>query len=112
MVLAVICGVAAWVWANQSQEARMQNRALSLTQGDWCEAGKRRLRSVKGDPFLAARWERVVFLHFALEPETLRSQTTPPFELEVYHGEAVITVVVVTMRRFRPVRPASIGAWP
>src|SRR5690242_437257 len=90
----------------------MQSRIASLGQFDWSDAGKRRLLSVKGDPFLFARWERVVFLHFALEPETLRLQMTSPFELELYNGEAVISIVVVTMRRFRPVRPASIGAWP
>jgi len=85
---------------------------LPLTQGGWSDAGKRRLLSVKGDPFLFARWERVVFLHFALEPETLRPHLRPPFELELYDGGGVISVVAVTMRRFRPVRPASIAAWP
>ena len=90
----------------------MSRSGLSLKQGNWSDAGKRRLLSVKGDPFLFARWERVVFLHFALEPETLRPQLRPPFDLELYDGGAVISVVAVTMRRFRPVRPASIAAWP
>ena len=90
----------------------MQRRALPLTHDRCSDAAKRRLLAVKGDPFLFARWERVVFLHFALEPEKLRSQIRAPFELELYDGEAIITVAAVTMRRFRPARPASIAAWP
>jgi len=35
-----------------------------------------------------------------------------PFELELYDGRAIISVVAVTMRRFRPVRPATVSAWP
>jgi len=90
----------------------MQNRAPYLTQKDWSNAGKSRLLSVKGDPFLFARWERVVFLHFAIEPDTLSPQIRAPFELELYGGGAVISVVAFTMRRFRPARLASITAWP
>jgi uncharacterized protein YqjF (DUF2071 family) len=90
----------------------MQSRALFPTQGGWSDAGKSRLPSVKGDPFLFARWERVVFLHFALEPENLRPQIPTPFALELYDGVGVISLVAVTMRRFRPVRPGSIAGWP
>jgi uncharacterized protein YqjF (DUF2071 family) len=89
----------------------MQSRALPLTHGHSSDAGKGRL-SLKVEPFLSARWERVVFLHFALKPALLRSQLRTPFELQLYEGEAVISIVAVTMRRFRPARPASIAAWP
>ena len=90
----------------------MPRRAVLEKRCDSSDAGKKRLLSVKGDPFLLARWERVVFLHFMLEPETLRPQLRSPFELELYDGSAVISVVAITMRRFRPVRPISIAAWP
>ena len=90
----------------------MPRRALLEKRCDSSDAVKKRLLSVKGDPFLLARWERVVFLHFMLEPETLRPQLRSPFELELYDGSAVISVVAITMRRFRPVRPISIAAWP
>ena len=86
--------------------------ALPLKQIDWSEKGKRRLVSVKGDPFLFARWERVVFLHFAVEPRTLRLQVRAPFDLELHEGKGVVSVAAVTMRRFRPVRRASLAAWP
>jgi len=90
----------------------MQRRAPPLTHAHCSDAAKRRLLAVNGDPFLSARWERVVFLHFALEPDVLRPQIRVPFELELYDGGAVISVVAFTMRRFRPARPASITAWP
>src|SRR5262245_7863869 len=90
----------------------MVTRTLPLRQVDWSQAGKERLLAVKGDPFLYARWERVVLLHFAVEPQTLRSQIRPPFELELHAGTGVVSVVAVTMRRFRPARRASCAAWP
>lgn len=90
----------------------MQLNAPNLAQVDWSAAGKGRLLSGKGDPFLFARWERVVFLHFTVEPMTLRPQVPSPFELELYGPNAVISVVAVTMSRFRPVRRALLAAWP
>jgi uncharacterized protein YqjF (DUF2071 family) len=83
-----------------------------LNQVDWSGKGKSRLISVKGDPFLFARWERVVFLNFAVEPRTLRLQVRAPFDLELHEGKGVVSVAAVTMRRFRPVRRASLAAWP
>src|SRR5262245_9061459 len=90
----------------------MQLNAPNLAQREWSAAGKRRLLSGKGDPFLFARWEHVVFLHFAVEPMTLRPQVPSPFELELYGQDAIISVVAVTMSRFRPVRRTTVAAWP
>src|SRR5438034_274417 len=73
------------------------------------ELAQERLLSVKGDPFLFADWERVVFLHFIVAPELLRPFVPRPFELELYEGEACISLVAVTMGRFRPCRPVSLG---
>lgn len=74
------------------------------------DAAQTRLRSIHGDPFLFADWERVLFLHFAIAPELLRPRVPPPLELDLYEGQASVSVVAVTMRRFRPVRPLSF-AW-
>ena len=68
------------------------------------DAAQKRLHSIRGDPFLLADWERVVFLHFAIAPELLRSFVPPPLELDLYEGQGLVSVVAVTMRRFRPVR--------
>ncbi len=68
------------------------------------EVAKGRLLSVKGDPFVFAAWERVAFLHFALPAKTLRPQVPAPFELELHEGGGIVSLVALTMRRFRPVR--------
>jgi|tagenome__1003787_1003787.scaffolds.fasta_scaffold20272159_2 uncharacterized protein YqjF (DUF2071 family) len=54
------------------------------------------------DPFLFAKWERVLFLHFLISPEILRAHVPPAFELDLFEGHACISVVAVTMRDFRP----------
>ena len=72
-----------------------------------CDTARRRLLTVKGDPFLVADWERVLFFHYLFDPEQLRPAVPAPFELELYHGEACVSLVAVTMRRFRPYRPLS-----
>ena len=74
------------------------------------DAAQTRLRSIRGDPFLFADWERVLFLHFAIAPGLLRPRVPPPLELDLYDGQALVSVVAVTMRRFRAVRPLPF-AW-
>ena len=69
------------------------------------DTARRRLLSVRGDPFLFANWERVLFLHFAVAPDLLRPLVAPPLELDLYEGHAYVSLVAVTMRKFRPVRP-------
>ncbi len=74
------------------------------------DAARRRLLSVKGDPFLLADWERALFMHFVLAPEVLRPYVPEPFELELHEGRACVSVVALTMRRFRACRRAAL-AW-
>jgi hypothetical protein len=75
-----------------------------------CDAAKARLLATPGEPFLFADWENVVFLHFTISPELLRAQVPPPFQLEVWHDQAWLSLVALTMRRFRPGRRASSAA--
>jgi uncharacterized protein len=70
----------------------------------------KRLHSIRGDPFLFADWERVLFLHFTIPPELVRPLVLPPLELDIYEGQAYLSLVAVTMRRFRPIRPLPF-AW-
>jgi len=74
------------------------------------ELAQKRLRSVRGDPFLFADWERVLFLHFAIAPELLPPFIPPPLELDLYEGQPYLSIVAVTMRRFQPARPLPF-AW-
>jgi uncharacterized protein YqjF (DUF2071 family) len=73
------------------------------------DAAKRRLLSIPGDPFLLANWERVLFLHFSIAPELLRPHLRPPLELDLYQGQACVSLVAVTMTQFRPAAPLSFG---
>lgn len=61
------------------------------------------------DPFLFADWQRVVFLHYLVAPELLQPHVPRPLELELYQGNACVSLVALTMRRFRPCRWASLG---
>ena len=76
------------------------------------DLARRRLLSVKGDPFLCGDWQRVLFLHYKLDPEVLRPYVPEPFELEVHEGQACLSLVALTMRHFRPARPGVLLAWP
>ena len=58
---------------------------------------------------LLADWQRVVFLHFLVDPDRLRPYVPAPLELELYEGRGCFSLVALTMRRFRPCRWASPG---
>src|SRR2546426_2159891 len=79
----------------------MSRRPLPLKQGDRSDAGKRRLLSVKGEPLVFADWYRVMFLHYEVEPSVVNAQLPPPFGLELHQGKAIVSLVALTMRRFR-----------
>jgi uncharacterized protein YqjF (DUF2071 family) len=80
---------------------------LPLKQADLGDAGKRRLFSIKGEPLVFAEWHRVVFLHYEIEPSVVIAQLPTCFSLELHQGKAIVSLVALTMRRFRanPVAP-------
>jgi uncharacterized protein YqjF (DUF2071 family) len=80
------------------------SRPLPLEEIAW-----QRLISAKGDPFVYADWENVVFLHYTIAPELVRPHVPAPLELELFKGKACLSVVAVTMRRFRSNRWNSPG---
>ena len=59
-------------------------------------------------PLFLADWDDVVFVHYALNPAEL--QPIVPFELDLYEGEAYVSLVAFTQRRLRPARGGRIGA--
>ncbi len=65
------------------------------------EAGRMRLLSTPGDPLVQVRWLRVLFLNFEVPPDLLRVPLPAPFALEEYDGSACVSLVALTMRRFR-----------
>jgi uncharacterized protein YqjF (DUF2071 family) len=51
-------------------------------------------------PLFLADWERVVFVHFAVDPAALRPLV--PFELDLHDGRAYVSLVAFTQRNLRP----------
>src|SRR5438045_9709752 len=92
-------------------EMKTKEREIGYKSGfELSERGKERLLGGEGDPFLFADWERIVFLHFLIEPGLLLPHVPPPLELELYDGQACVSLVALTMRRFRPPRTSSFAA--
>lgn len=67
---------------------------------------RERLLAVRGEPLVTVQWERVLFIHFRVEPRVVAAHLPGPFELELHDDRAVVSLVALTMRRFRP-RPGA-----
>lgn len=64
---------------------------------------------MEGAPFLLADWDRALFIHFAIEPDDL--QPCVPFELDLFEGQAFVSLVAFTMRRMRLGRGGRLASW-
>lgn len=51
-------------------------------------------------PLFLANWERALFIHYETDPDILQRQV--PFDLDLWHGTALVSVVAFSMRQFRP----------
>jgi len=80
------------------------NTPATVSESSESDLAKRRLLSTKGDPFVFADWERVLFLHFVAEPGIVKPHVPRPLELELHEGRACLSLAAVTMRSFRPSR--------
>lgn len=63
------------------------------------------------EALLITEWADTLFLQYLLEPWEVQRQLPPGFELELYDGQACVSLVAVTMKRFQPVfarSPASL----
>jgi uncharacterized protein len=66
-----------------------------------CSEAKDRLLAGKGDPLVIVDWQRTLFFNFAIDPNIVRGQIPPCFELELHEGRACISLVALTKRNFR-----------
>jgi hypothetical protein len=66
------------------------------------EAAKSRLLAEAGGPLVFVEWHDVLFLHYAVAPSVVRALLPGPFELELHEGNAVVSLVALTKRHFRP----------
>jgi uncharacterized protein YqjF (DUF2071 family) len=76
---------------------------------DLSEAARRRLLSIRGEPLFLADWLRPVFIHFEVPAAAL--QRDVPFELDLHHGKAHVSLVAFTMRRMRPFHGGQWTSW-
>lgn len=63
-------------------------------------AARRRMLSRRGDPLFIAGWHRALMLHFEVDAGALRR--TVPFELDLWNGQTLVSLVAFTMRDMRP----------
>ena len=61
---------------------------------------RRRMLSRRGEPLFVAGWERVLMIHLAGDAETL--QRDVPFQLDLWEGQAFVSLVAFTLRGMRP----------
>src|SRR2546421_4478249 len=73
------------------------------------DAARRRMLAVRGEPMLYARWDRAVFIHYEADPAAL--QLDVPFELDLRHGRAFVSIVAFTLSRMRPRIGGRPGGW-
>ena len=64
------------------------------------ELARERLLSCKYEPAFYADWMRVLFIHFGIDPRVLQQHV--PFELDLYHGQAFVSLVAFRMENLRP----------
>ena len=64
------------------------------------ELARQRFIAVESAPTFLCEWQRVLFVHYEVDQSLLQREV--PFELELFEGKAVVSLVAFTMRRFRP----------
>ena len=74
--------------------------APALQRSRLSEQARPRFLAENKRPIFLGDWERALFIHYETDPELLRRQA--PFELDLWHGAAIVSVVAFSMRRFRP----------
>jgi uncharacterized protein len=71
------------------------------------DAARRRMLALAGEPMFYARWDRALFIHYAADAAAL--QPDVPFQLDLRHGLAYVSIVAFTLSRMRPRIGGRIG---
>lgn len=66
---------------------------------DWSQQARERLLAESGGPIFMCDWQDAVFLHFAVDRAVL--QPIIPFPLDLWEGEAYMSLVAFDQQRFR-----------
>jgi uncharacterized protein YqjF (DUF2071 family) len=67
-----------------------------------------RMIDVEGGGWFRSDWLRAVFIHLEVDPIALQRHV--PFEVDLFHGRAFVSLVAFSMRRFRPRGTGAAGA--
>jgi len=60
---------------------------------------RQRFQRIERWPLFICDWDRALFMHFEVDPDNLQPQI--PFELDLYSGKAIVSLVAFTMRGLR-----------
>jgi uncharacterized protein YqjF (DUF2071 family) len=63
------------------------------------DSARERFLAAGRKPLFLGNWERVLFIHYETDSETLQRQI--PFELDIWEGSAFVSIVAFSMRRLR-----------
>jgi uncharacterized protein YqjF (DUF2071 family) len=88
------------------------NRAANPT-AELSRRSRARFLSSEKKPLLIGDWTRALFLHFEVPVEELRPGV--PFDLDLWAGQALVSVVAFSMERLRPGFGGALGRrlfWP
>jgi uncharacterized protein len=75
--------------------------AIALQPANISELAQKRFLAEERRPLMFSDWTNAAFIHFAVDPQFLQPQI--PFALDLFEGNAVVSVVAFSIRRLRPV---------
>lgn len=82
---------------------------LATTATCFHEHARRRFLETEPAPLFLGDWIAPMFLHFAVPADVLQPHCA--FPLDLWEGEAAVSLVAFTMSRFRFARGGRLGAW-
>lgn len=75
-------------------------RRTGQVGGDLSQWARQRMEETPGDPLFLASWTRALFIHYEVDAEEL--QKVVPFELDLWEGKAIVSLVAFTIEEMRP----------
>src|SRR2546427_599492 len=85
--------------------AELQNELTACLS----QLARERMLHSPSKPLFVADWEEVLMIHYEVEPHEL--QTVVPFELDLHHGRAFVSLVAFTLSNMRPWHGGRLTAW-
>ena len=90
-------------------DPHLAKRPVEATEAGLSHDALVRILSKPREPLLYADWDRVLMLHYEIDPAVLGPAI--PFPLDLHHGKAYVTLVAFTLRNMRPRRGGRWARW-